>query len=123
RVSRWRARGGRPAAASPPPSESNCRRNATTGSRGSGGGASLADLACCSRRPASRSRRSFRVSPRRKIRMLQTLLRLDQAVAALTATVDDVDLVRVGVAEDEEVVPDQLELGNGLLGGQPVDPR
>src|SRR5947207_6847940 len=120
-VSQWRARGGRPAPASAPAAESNCRRKATTGSSGAGGGASSAESAGCSCRPASRSRRSFRVSPRRKNRMLQTLLRLDQPVAALTAAIDDVHLVGVGVSEDEEVVPDQLELEHGLLGGHRLD--
>src|SRR2546423_10249380 len=40
---------------------------------------------------------------------------LDEAVAAVTAPVDDVDLARLGVLEDEEVVADQLELEHGLL--------
>src|SRR2546429_1849867 len=40
---------------------------------------------------------------------------LDEAVAAVTAPVDDVDLARLGVLEDEEVVADQLELEHGLV--------
>src|SRR6185312_5379824 len=52
---------------------------------------------------------------------LASLLRLDQAVATMTAPVDDVDLVRIGVAKDEEVVPDQLELEHGFLGVHGLD--
>src|SRR2546429_5951778 len=40
---------------------------------------------------------------------------LDEAVAAVTAPVDDVALARLGVLEDEEVVADQLELEHGLV--------
>src|SRR5439155_2639030 len=40
---------------------------------------------------------------------------LDEAVVAVTAPIDDVDLARLGVLEDEEVVADQLELEHGLL--------
>ena len=41
--------------------------------------------------------------------------RLDQAEPAAAAAVDDVDLVRVLVPEDEEVVADELQLDHGLL--------
>src|SRR5947207_2627314 len=46
---------------------------------------------------------------------------LDQAVAAVAAAVDDVDLPRLIVAEDEEVVSDQLELQHRLLGAHRLD--
>src|SRR5439155_26205168 len=39
----------------------------------------------------------------------------DQPVAAVAAAVDDLDLVRAGVPEDEEVVADELERLDGLL--------
>src|SRR5207244_7446569 len=39
----------------------------------------------------------------------------DQPVAAVAAAVDDLDLVRAGVPEDEEVVTDELERLDGLL--------
>ena len=42
--------------------------------------------------------------------------RLDQAEAAVVAAVDDVDLARLGVLEDEERVVDELELQHRLLG-------
>src|SRR4029079_17341288 len=41
---------------------------------------------------------------------------LDQSVVAVAAPVDDVDAVGLGVAEDEEVVADELELQNRLFG-------
>src|SRR5438045_73250 len=43
-------------------------------------------------------------------------LRLGQAVPAAASPVDHVHLVRLLVAEDEEVVPDQLELEDRFLG-------
>src|SRR2546423_7848318 len=46
---------------------------------------------------------------------------LDEAVAAVTAAIDDIDLARLGVLEDEEVVADQLELEHGLLRAHRLD--
>src|SRR5438552_3296896 len=119
-ASQRRARGGSPAPARAPAAVSYCRRKFRTGSTGAGGRAASSSSSGRSR-PASRSKRSFRVSPRRKNRISRVLLRLDQAVAALAAAVDDVDLVRVGVAEHEEVVADQFELEHGFLGVHRLD--
>src|SRR6185503_11375117 len=47
----------------------------------------------------------------------------DQPVPAVVAAVDDVDLVRLLVPEDEEVVPDELELVDPLLRGYRVPPK
>src|SRR5262245_11235792 len=43
-------------------------------------------------------------------------LRLDDAVVAVAAPVADVDVARVGVLEDEEVMADELQLQDSLLG-------
>src|SRR5262249_42146185 len=56
---------------------------------------------------------AFRNSPK--------LLRLDQPVVPVAAPVEDVDLARVRVAEDEEVVADQLQLEGSLLGRHRLD--
>src|SRR5262245_11002460 len=41
---------------------------------------------------------------------------LDQPVIAVAPAVDDVDHLRPDISEDEEVVPDELELEHGFLG-------
>src|SRR5207247_9305255 len=41
--------------------------------------------------------------------------RLDEAVVAVATPVDDVHFAGLGVLEDEEVVPDELELEHRLL--------
>src|SRR5262245_15111855 len=46
---------------------------------------------------------------------------LDQPVVPVPPPVDDVDDLRLGVAEDEEVVAHELELEHGLLGGHRRD--
>src|SRR6478672_7565406 len=49
------------------------------------------------------------------------LLRLDQPVATLAAAVDDVHLVRIGVAENKEVMADELQLEHRLFGIHRLD--
>src|SRR5436190_5136498 len=63
-------------------------------------------------RPPSSASRSWSGLLRRKSPKLR---RFDQAVPAVVAAVHDVDLVRLLVAEDEEVVADELELVDRLL--------
>src|SRR5438874_1832094 len=48
-------------------------------------------------------------------------LGLDQAVVAILAPVEHVDLLRLLVEEDEEVVIDQLHLHRRFLGGHRLD--
>ena len=67
----------------------------------------------------SASRASRRCSG--SLRKKRTTTRLDQAVVAVVSAVEDVDLARFEVAEDEEVVADQLELEDRLLGRHRVE--
>src|SRR5947207_6505496 len=57
----------------------------------------------------------------RRNRLTRLALRLDQPVPAVATAVDDVHLSGLVAAEDEEVVPDELELQRRLLGAHRLD--
>src|ERR671925_818099 len=98
---------------SPPASQtafSPSLRRCSSSSRGSAGSSMPPSSASCSWAGRSRLKKPMR-----------RLLRLDEAVRAVAAPVDDVDVVGIRVAEDEEVVPDELELEHRLLGRHRLD--
>src|SRR5512132_1349347 len=91
----------------------------SSGASGSSGGGSVASM---SRPPSRASRSCAGSSSRRQNAHCQALdLRLDETVRAVPPAVDDVDVQRLGVLEDEEVVAQQLQLEHGLLRAHRLD--